>query len=264
MLEECMRQIGAYTAPFVIGNLPVGSGTLVVIQERWGILTASHVATQLWAARPGTLALSLTEKLGRCCVSHSQIYPIFMGRPHCVDDQPDLAFIGISDPALIQEIQKTKSFYHIDSRTHEWVTALEIIRKGWSFVACSPTEFTRDQEVSTGEMARRISLFIGIGKLAFYKSDKIRNLDEWVFRISTGSNFPQDYNGVSGGGIWIVPLTVTDPAALSSFTPELIFFGVAYEQVRDKSRSRKLSAYGPKAIYVYANHFLKAPYSQPI
>jgi len=78
--------------------------------------------------------------------------------------------------------------------------------------------------------------------------------DEFDFvrlRVTAGDyGFPKNYGGVSGGGIWLLPITMDPDVGPSSINFDAPFFaGVAFHQSGLTGRIRVITGHGPNSIY---------------
>ena len=68
--------------------------------------------------------------------------------------------------------------------------------------------------------------------------------------IAGQHGFPEKYGGVSGGGAWVIPLTMDPDKGESTLRYEPLYCGaVFYEFFPDAAGQSKLIAHGPESIY---------------
>jgi hypothetical protein len=70
-------------------------------------------------------------------------------------------------------------------------------------------------------------------------------------RIAAGQNsFPLNYQGVSGGGVWIIPVTIDPKIGVSSKEfASPILAGVAFYQSEIQDASRVITLHGPRSVW---------------
>lgn len=62
-----------------------------------------------------------------------------------------------------------------------------------------------------------------------------------------GRLLPESFGGVSGGGLWVVPLAEGDEGALEAGRPML--YGIAFYQTSKEGTLRKIRCHGPSGIF---------------
>ena len=90
---------------------------------------------------------------------------------------------------------------------------------------------------------------------ATYKERAIRGQFDFVtLQLIAGQyTFPSNYGGVSGGGIWLLPLTMDPDVGVSSMSYEApILAGVPFYQREIFNGEREIICHGPNSIYIHA------------
>lgn len=273
--EAATREIADYTALIVLEDGRTGSGTFVTANGIDGILTAHHVATKL--IKPNSVFhLVITSYAHKLPVSSTLFEHVVIGdsndnpRPHL---GPDLSFLRILDVRLLSTIKGRKSFLRLDGKNFSFFRRHLKRRMKW-FVAGAPYEFAEPTE-SHGvppEQLTKLSSFVGD---AIYRSITDRNgFDDIKVNVPSGEyNFPARYGGVSGGGIWMVPLSIGHDEDLKTIRYEAPFLaGVVFFESPMRNKERVITGHGPNSIYAPSvqlvrgpvdNHFRVAPIQFP-
>src|SRR5258707_13230313 len=94
---------------------PIGSGTLVKTRGFEGILTASHVAAEIF--RQPSIGMCIVDKRHRLSGPPSGLEDVPVGaspRNARADVGPDLSFLIIRDPTWLNDLRHLKSFYPLE------------------------------------------------------------------------------------------------------------------------------------------------------
>ncbi len=239
------------TTCFIIGDSPAGSGTLVSIEGRNGILTAHHVAKEAMTAPEGSLSICIKKDPHRPEISQRQLLPRQIGKESDYGNNSDLSFIEINDTKLIASIAEDRSFFNLNDGEGDIISSIQVFRKGgfWR-TAGAPKEFCRRVPDRNGVHLFKVGFLCGDATYCHNGNDPCSNLDELTLKVPINGNHPKDYDGMSGGGIWLIYLNAQTESPDSLFCPKAILVGVIREQsVKPESDTRKIYAYGPKAIY---------------
>jgi hypothetical protein len=223
----------------------IGSGTFIKCGDSSGILTAQHVSNEL---RNADLGLVVSEVEHKPVIQRGHLSVIeFRGR---LDSEgPDLSFINIPSN-LLWSIKAKKSIYNLESNHKYASQQTEANDIGIWFICGFPDEFTKSNERSTRGFDEAKG-FSGIcGAVAgidreFYQE----GYDYYEISVGcgVGNKTPTNYGGVSGGGLWHVPLLKKSQKILSWGTPFLA--GVAFYQTDMFQEVRKLKCHGKQSIY---------------
>lgn len=250
-LENTAGKICQCTICFIIGNSPAGSGTLVSIGGRYGILTAQHVANEVMASPEGALSICLRTDPHRPEVWQRQLRPNQIGRMLRHENNPDLSFIEITDHGLLASVTETRTFYSLDEGASDIISSIQVFRKGgiWC-TAGAPKEFCERVPDLNGGQLFKVGFLCGKAEYCHNGHDASNDFDELTLRVPIGGNHPKDYDGMSGGGVWLIYLNAHTESADSSFDLKSILVGVIREQSnKAESGTRKIYAYGPRSIY---------------
>lgn len=251
LFDQTARQIANYVVSLSVDARPSGSATLVTVGKRYGMLTASHVVDDLQSSKDGIVAIVCAEHIHQLLVNIRNLNIQSFNRASKSNlSGPDLAFIQLPEPNPVGILKAKKSFYPLSSRKCEVFDAMKDKREGIYFIMGAPAEMT----ISEGERGTSSHIvgsvhFAGRAQL----SEQIEETGFDYLRMITFAGvhgFPENFGGVSGGGVWHTPFSM-DPdvgnTTLKIERPELI--GVAYYQSDFKDSSRTITCHGPKSIY---------------
>jgi hypothetical protein len=258
-VEQARRQTGDYVIPIVSDLMPLGSGTLVQIDEWQGILTAEHVVHPERA----DLRLDYTGHPER--VLRTAVGPFAHDLSICTnalrfvtsrreEDNygPDLAFIVLPPGSpFLAEIAARKSFYNLTLNTE--TRRFEALKDIGFFALCgfpAVRDFAGPPELGFSE-TRGI---YGYSMLSGPENYEIRGCwDYWEIGVSQESadEFERTLGGVSGGAVWrIVPHRHVEAAQGEEYIGGMTLAGVAFYEMDDRSKPRfYVRAHGPNSIY---------------
>jgi hypothetical protein len=259
--QDAGREISDYTAMIFFPDGRVGSGTFVNTNGVDGILTAHHVAKEIIKPK-GVFHLVITSHAHKLPVSSELFEHVVVGdstghlAPHL---GPDLSFLRIQDVRLVGRIKAHKSFLHLDRKDFSFFRRHPKRRMTW-FVAGTPYEFAKclGPHGIPSEPLTKLSNFVGD---AFYRSLSERNGFDYIkISVPAGEHdFPDKYGGVSGGGIWMVPLSIEDGGDLQTLRYEAPFLaGVVFCQSPLRQQERVITGHGPESIYGKVTQIVRA------
>jgi hypothetical protein len=251
-----------FIVSLIINQELIGSGTLVRVDHAFAILTAHHVAKLVESLVVTHLAVNIAAEPHGFFLPIQTLEHVVVGRCAAgVNEElgPDLSLLRLLDRKAIGTIASKKSFYNLDvpTRTQFW-SNLPIDQMPW-YVVGAPAERSR----SEGQHGTRNHLLVAIhliGEGTFKERVSRDGFDFVTLRLLAGShNFPLNYGGISGGGVWILPLTM-DPdkgSSTISYDPPLLA-GVAFYQFAPDSGKRDIVCHGPESVAVRARDALRA------
>ncbi len=247
-----MREIANFTVAVVVGDEVLASGTLIDIANRRGILTAYHVASRVIKADDDAVALVVADHPHRLCLRRSHLVHVIVGEPSSPDKEwkPDLSFLSIGDQSLLATLESKKSFLHLDKRSEGTFLAYPHRERLWWFVAGFPAEFCRRVKVrESGEVLTCSSNFVGEATFDCHFHEG--RFDYLRLQLCAGAHdFPSNYGGLSGGGIWMVPLEMDpDKGPSTASARELFLAGVCCYQSAPTVAGRDIEGHGPGSIY---------------
>lgn len=250
-LKKASEEVKHYMIIFVGDDGRIGSGTLVNACGHYGILTAHHVLSGL-VLRSSEFAFCLSDR-----VPTSLWY-----KPDCFEsviigssqkdvalqrNGPDLAFFIIRDQNLISTLKSLKSFYY-PKPTDLSCFDFELKRVPWPWlIAGCPYESSKLVDKNyKGAPLTKMTLLVG---QATFHSRTIRDGFDYI-ELSAGwdqTPFPKSYEGVSGGGFWIVPSQIDTSGRATPAAP--VLGGVAFYQHGPVHGDMIITGHGYDSIY---------------
>jgi hypothetical protein len=258
LLEGVCQEICNFTIGLVKlhGSDPVqgaglgGSGTLVQIDQQYGILTASHVLDYLNDSVAIGLILANATKPSLHAVK-VRCETMRWLRIEPADDKnqgPDLAILTLAS-VDVGTVGAVKSFYNLPKR--EWLLDRPpALNEGIWFLAGFVDEYTSERQPDRG-YSRIIGFRGACGRGWVDKQYRIGNFDYLDFEVTYGgvNDPPQSFGGTSGGGLWQVPLVRTPGGDLK---PQgLLLSGVAFYQSPIIENRRVIRCHGRDGVYAH-------------
>lgn len=257
--EDIKQCTANYTVAVIINDIPMGSGTLVKIDEYYGLLTAEHVVRP--PGRP-ELHLDTTSSNGPKLLLppapfpggqaiESSVLRVITTKRTGDTYGPDLAFIVLPPSPLLRELKARRSFYPLGQ---DVATKLSTALSDSGFVAfCGfPNSLLLTHKPSLGftevKEVRGFAFLTG--------PDKYEKRAPWDFfelGVSRAEmlDIGESFGGVSGGGLWRIPVyrRKNDPEG-SEYVKDMTFAGVAFYEENHLPNGRFfVRAHGPQSIY---------------
>jgi len=226
-----------------------GSGSLVAIENVHGILTAHHVANEF--THTDQLGLTFMEAEHRYQIPWQHIRHVEIASPEngvYGPYGPDLSFLVIPD-AYIGTIKTYRSFYLLKRRDDRTIIEndQEAKRDPW-FVCGTIGERSTDEKPGRG--FSKVKGLYGLAGMSF--AEKIYEKGGFdyveVKAERRPDDTPQSYGGISGGGLWRVPLIINGKGVVSVKQYELA--GVAFYQTELDNGFRFLRCHGPNSLQI--------------
>jgi len=254
--KRIVRELGNFSVPLNFNNKPIGSGTLVQYQDRYGILTASHVLHETGIKIDSTskdhLGIGVLKTENCFSVPCELIVELDIGSPpNCKYGPmgPDVAVLLLPFGGdWVNTVKMGKTFYNLLS--HE--ASDEIVGSSQNFAMSGfPADSTRYFTDASDEkvvIARHI-VFSG-----HVNTDEYRESDGFDYvEIHVRDEVPEEnlkhYNGMSGGGLWNIPINIDDAQDFSNAQiAKISLSGVVYYQDWNSDSKRLLRSHGPKTI----------------
>jgi hypothetical protein len=252
-----VNEIKHYTAIFVLEDKRVASGVFVNTCGFDGILTAYHVAEPVLD----------TSEFGLCIAEHP--HGVFVPSLNCQhvpvghvrnnpapDHGPDLSFIVLRDANLLGTLRSLKSFCFLDKKDLEYFQS-PLKRMNWC-ISGSPYEASKLMGIFPDGPLMKYQNFVGE---ATFDSRIIRDgFDLIKLRLTCGEgSFPENCEGMSGGGMWLVPFSVEaggDPDTIRHEAP--ILAGISFYQSAIENGERVITGHGYDSIYSRVRQTLNA------
>ena len=223
----------------------IGSGTFVKLDSTYSILTAAHV----WDATERFQAIGLALTAYESCFSIPRDV-ISVQRLRDGTSQefgPDLALLEIP-AAFVARILAHKSvldlsrqraiFFTEPAELDSGIWAVTGIAEGLSDVRGRPEHHMFEADVHGR------AFFCGIQRM--HERDGYDYLDAGADMTTTG--IPLSFGGVSGGGLWQIPLLL-DKSGQISWNHKKNFRGVAFWESAIQEGRRVIRSHGPKSLF---------------
>ena len=250
LLEEAFREIKDYFTAFIIDNKLAGSGTFAKLDGVPGILTARHVwdhVKQL-AQKDPQVGIMVTEKAHRFSIHVNNLVPTLNIQRLTDTFGPDLEFIKLP-AADVGTINARKSFYELGANT---ATKLAKARDSYGIcvVMGAPAENVIQKQNPLTKV-RQTTVHVR-GMILQRNSPKMKSgYDYWEMKtLSAVEGRPEDFGGVSGGGVWRLILAKKRNQPMCALKVTGCYLGgVAFYQSALKNGFRFLRSHGPISIY---------------
>jgi len=231
----------------------IGSGTLIQIDNVYGILTAHHVAKAL--SSKGEIGLVLSTQVNKPRLDLQTLRIIEVGRGDIPSEGPDLAVITLPQGPL-GTIKALKSFYNLSFKRDKILTKPLPNDIGIWFLCGFIDERTIEKRHTQGfdTLKGFYAQFSASGIEKEYTSQDYDYL-KTVAHYKPERDLPMSFGGTSGGGLWQVPLLGSAKGELE--IKEMILSGVAFYQSEKKNNMRKIKCHGRQSIYKTAYEFIK-------
>lgn len=248
-IERAVQEIKHYTVLFVLKDKRVCSGIFVNTCGYHGVLTAHHVAEPV--LNNSEVGLCIAERPHSLFLrsEHCQHVPIGHVRNNLqLENGPDLSFIILRDANLLATLRSLKSFYHLDTKDVSYFQS-PLNRMIWCISGC-PYEATKVLGVSPpyGPLVQ-FQNFIGD---ATFHSRTVRDGFDFIdLKMPCGEgDFPKDCRGMSGGGMWLVPLSIDPNSDTKTIRHEApLLAGVSFYQSEIENGERVITGHGYDSIY---------------
>ena len=265
LLKESAPSIWPHIAIISLGNNQAFSGVFAKSFGYEGILTAGHSAEQFLAKE--RVALAVAEVRHRLIVNSTDFDHVRIGYDEFegyASGQPDLSFVIIRNKELLHLLHNIKlSFYDLDIGEAS-VRAVflnpdkPLTKFNWSVAGCPREKVEISSQLIDGQPRELItspSVLIQ-GNLVEY--DMQNDFDYLKLYMASGfEGFPDDYDGMSGGGIWYQMLLTDDGI---NYTVKPILAGVARWQsemtVKSEYKVRCITAHAWISIYAHVRGVL--------
>lgn len=226
-----------------------GSGTLVQIEETYGILTAHHVLEGLPKTADIGLILATTfeAQLHRKTIKAEVLRRIEIARGANDSEGPDLGFL-ILPPAEVESLKAIKTFYNLSKRRDKILAKPASLDEGIWFLCGFAAELTSDEPPEAGYgTVKGFRGLIGAGGVT--KEYILGDFDYFDFEARYGGIHepPESFGGFSGGGLWQVPLIRDQNGRLRA--KERIMSGVAFYETGRSDNRNIIRCHARRSVY---------------
>lgn len=235
----------------------IGSGTLIQIAGKYGILTAQHVIPKL--IKSGTFLISIASYRHRFEVDRNHIDVIELQKPSKNAERPDLAFVLLLGHELTT-IQAKKTFLSISYWKTKLTDVTESLDNSLWTISGHPAAYTKSEEPSA--RAIEAKCFRNVLGYTYVRRELIEGEFDYLetgICYKPGTNLPSHFGGVSGGGLWQIPITVSQNGEVYANDP--ILYGVAFRQMPIVNNNSKIICHGPDSIYRVLYDLVEQTYS---
>ena len=260
-LEESTESIGDHSTVLLYNSEPFASGTFVKCGSRFGILTAYHAIEDFNFSpnSPEELGIVITRDKGAPLIEMQYLTPHSVGVPSDNYGGPDMVFLEILDQNMLGWIKAYRSIGEIP-----FENGVSMMKKcstnSDSLWAIAGLPQSMKQEEQQGGS---FDILIGLPLQAFFAGIEEEHEADRFDYIELTANYesrdpiPNSFAGVSGAGLWEIPMTITKAGldTLKLGTPTLS--GVQFRQTALKDNSRRLRCHGHKSLNVLFTKVLK-------
>ncbi len=229
----------------------IGSGSFVTIGNVYGILTVDHVVKLLdnpsFKGPPKFLGLAIQKYAHKYTIGREYLRIHQIARGEIDSEGPDLAFIDIP-PAELGTIKAQKSFYNLQLNRDRMLSSPPELNLGVWAICGAPDIETTDEEPTHNFLEVKgynSSCFFG-GISRIYEVNKFDYL-EIEANYDYGPDIPQSFGGVSGGGVWQIPLVQMPDGTMKP--KEYLLSGVVFYQTKKTDSLRVIKCHARKSVY---------------
>jgi hypothetical protein len=244
------REIFDFTVAFVLNHAVCGSGTLVRSNGKFGVLTATHVLEQFAGSKKQRVGLIISENAHQFILEPDHVERSdFLG---AIGDEPstgpDISFLQLLSPTDESNICARKSVYLIDGRSFSKFDGFPVKDGSW-WIAGAPDQKS-ESEGAGAQNVLKATLFVGEGRFVSIVDSTTYDLIR-VAMIAGNHTFPDNYEGVSGGGIWISCFTMDPDEGKETvgYDPPFLAGVAFYQTAIDTIAERTIVGHGPSSIY---------------
>lgn len=253
VIEAASKDLAEYCVGFVrVEDTPrgqdavlLGSGTLVAIDSVRAVLTAHHVVSILPTI--GRLGLILGPTLQQHTVDTQGVTYLKIARGTIDANGPDLGAVVFA-PSIAGAIAAKKTFYNLELRREPLLSSAPDLHDGFWFVNGFVAENTVEERGKDGyDLIKGFYNLSGAGgpDEAVLEGEH----DYFIFPVSYGerSVAPKSFGGMSGGGLWQVPLTRDAQGRITHKKP--LLSGVVFYQDVITQTSCTVKCHGRQSVY---------------
>jgi hypothetical protein len=252
VIESVSQGLAAYTIAFLRSHDAtrpheadlLGTGVLVSVGSRRAILTAAHVAQEL--PRAGRIGVFLQRTSHVHSIDALGVSIVRIARGSDATSGPDLTVVILA-PSVAGSIAVRKSFYSLDTNRERVLASALDLRDGvWLAQGFLEERTTVGPDRVEAGLTKYFYNFTGVGGPDTI--DSVGDYDYLDFPVSHEArpDAPASFGGMSGGGIWQVPLKRQD-GQLTHLSP--VLSGVMFYQHPTTETQCGIRGHGPQSIY---------------
>lgn len=249
IIEKARSFIECFCTALIYKGDLIGSGTLIRHGSKFGILTAHHVINEtsipFGSGSNAILGLSISKNTHRFELDARYCRPISIKKTDSEEYGPDMSFIEILDQQKLNTVRAFCSFWNIDSLGQNKFENCKKNKYGIWAISGFPYE---DLKRNNNELDLNGTIgFSGIEK-RFQRG--VYDYLELSVNYSSRDKLPINFKGISGGGLWKIPLKIDMSTGEKIFEMENpIFSGVVFYQTKLNNNYRFLRCHGPISVY---------------
>ncbi|MFH1321184.1 MAG: hypothetical protein ABII90_11095 [Bacteroidota bacterium] len=226
----------------------IGSGTLVIINNFYSILTAEHVLAEIKPSDHLGLLTSFTGSPHRFKYDQNCLYIHKIAKGEDDSMGPDIGLIVLPQ-VDIGLLKAQKSFFNIDKRKERFSKSFLEKDRGFWFTCGFPGEWEIDlltsSEFSSIKGYKALFGVSGISKE--YEASGYDYLEMTINYNTFNPELPVSFGGVSGSGVWQVPLIKSNNDKIEP--EEYVFSGVVFYQTQVEENNCLIRCHGRRTIY---------------
>lgn len=267
LIDDIGRIIKCYTTALVLitidskgqqSPLLIGSGTFVSISNTLGILTAAHVVAKLSkeksCGRPYLLGLTLNDYAQKYAIHSNSLEPIIIANGQIESDGPDLGFIVLphSEKGIIEA---TKSVHNLDRNRERILNKPPRFSEGlWAICGVPDEKTVYEHTEKRFEPLMGLFMFVGFGGI--HNTFTVGGYDYCHIEVKHDCSpiIPDSFGGVSGGGLWQIPLRKSAEQTIEPI--EYILSGVVFYETGWEGLYQSIKCHGRNSIYDMAYSFI--------
>ena len=223
----------------------IGSGTLVCIDRMHCVLTAAHV----WQAAEEfpAIGLSLTSYESWFQIPRDHIVARTLGSEFLAFG-PDLALLELPSTS-VGRIKAHKTFLNLMQQRQAFLTdPWELDRGIWVVTGMLGEESDIDTQPEERSVMANVQ-----GRAFFSGARTTFKRNDWDY-VDVSADLglvgvPGSFGGISGGGLWQVPLALSKKTNQLTWPGRKRFYGVAYWQTWPEENHRLIRCHGPESIF---------------
>jgi len=255
LLENIARDISDYTVALIALGFKkddlvehhIGSGSLIRVGEKHCILTAHHCIDSHAFKDCIRLGLAIKSHPHHFSIIKDHLKIIDVGKPNNNDICPDIG-ICVLPKTELGWLLANKSFWDIEKYKEVIFDISSDINIGVYAISGCPDVYTINGGSNRGfhksKGFQNTIGFCGVGK--HWEKDEY---DYYLCKASYDafSNSPKSFKGMSGGGLWHIPLKKEDNGSITYKRPYLS--GLSFFEYPIVNIERDILCHGPKSIY---------------